>query len=141
MKVGIHTKPTDIPCPLLQLLSNTLILYQTAPYLSASSLLALGGTSKSFQCLIKTTPSVFRHLDLTEVKSAQFQIAAIDRGGEVWRNVQLDENVTEDESVPRCIPRTHPYTNGYGFTASTGDLSWEYSTLCGAKAYSETSKL
>ena len=87
------------PTSLLQLLSNSLILYHTCPYLTASSLLALGATSKDFEALIHDTPNVFRRLDLTRVKSAQFEIAAIDHGGEVWRNVQLDENVTEDESV------------------------------------------
>lgn len=89
----------DLPITLLQLLSNSLVLYQTTPYLPVASLLALGATSKSFKELIHHTPNVFRHLDLTKVKSAQFEIAAIDHGGEVWRNVQLDENVTEDEYV------------------------------------------
>lgn len=82
---------------LLGLLSNPLFLYQTAPYLAPSSLLALGAASKSFRDLIHHTTGVFRHLDLTNVKSVQFDIASIDNGGEVWRNVQLDENVTEDE--------------------------------------------
>lgn len=91
---------TDLPTSLLQLLSHTLVLYQTAPYLPTSSLFALGATSKAFQALIHNTPNVFRRLDLSKVKSAQFEIVtAIDHGGEVWRNVQLDENVTEDESV------------------------------------------
>jgi hypothetical protein len=89
----------ELPTSLLQLLSNSLILYHTSPYLTASSLLALGATSKDFKALIHDTPNVFRRLDLTRVKSAQFEIAAIDHGGEVWRNVQLDENVTEDESI------------------------------------------
>jgi len=86
--------------PLLQLLSNTLVLYQIVPYLPVSSLLALGATSTTFQDLVHRTPNVFRHLDLSDVQSAQSAIGAIDHGGEVWRNVQLDENVTEDESDP-----------------------------------------
>ena len=90
---------SDLPPPLLKLLSNSLVLSQTIPYLPVSSLLALGATSKSFRDLIHRTPSVFRYLDLRNVKSAQFEIANIDNGGEVWRNVQLDENVTEDEFV------------------------------------------
>lgn len=95
---------TGLPVSLLQLLSNTLVLYQTTPYLPVSSLLALGATSKLFKDLVHSSPSVFRHLDLTKVASAQFEIAAIDHGGEVWRNVQLDENVTEDELVsPRAF--------------------------------------
>jgi hypothetical protein len=83
---------------LLHLLSNTLVLYQTIPYLPLQSTLALGATSKSFRSLIHHTPGVFRHVDLTNFKLAQFSLAAIDHGGEVWRNVQMDENVTEDES-------------------------------------------
>jgi hypothetical protein len=94
-----HITPDDLPITLLQLLSNTLILNQTTPHLPASSLLALGATSKTFRDLIHDTRNVFRYLDLTKIKKAQFEIAAIDHGGEVWRNVQLDENVTEDESV------------------------------------------
>lgn len=84
---------------LLQLLSNHLILYQTVPYLPVSSLLALGVTSRSFQNLIHHTPQVFRHLNLSQVKAVQFDIESIDHGGEIWRNVQMDENVTEDEHV------------------------------------------
>jgi len=99
LNLTLHETNEQLPSTLLQLLSNSLILYHTSPYLTASSLLALGATSKSFKALIHDTPSVFRHLDLTRVKSAQFEIAGIDHGGEVWRNVQLDENVTEDESV------------------------------------------
>ena len=107
MELGFNIKPkknTDLPASLLQLLSHTLVLYQIAPYLPTSSLLALGATSKPFQTLIHNTPNVFRRLDLTKVRSAQFEIVtAIDHGGEVWRNVQLDENVTEDESVSPYI--------------------------------------
>lgn len=98
METGPPTPSFDAgPLNLLSLLSNTLVLYYTAPYLPVSSLIALGATSKSFKGLIHHTPGVFRHLDLTQTKSAKFQIAAIDHGGEVWRNAQLDENVTEDE--------------------------------------------
>lgn len=82
---------------LLYLLSNHLILNHTVPYLSISALLNLSATSRSFRELTYETPSLFRHLDLTEVKTAQFDIDGIDHGGETWRNVQLDENLTEDE--------------------------------------------
>jgi len=61
----------NIPISLLQLLSNTLVLHQTAPYIPFSSLLALGATSKSFKNLIYNTPLVFRYLDITNIKSAQ----------------------------------------------------------------------
>jgi hypothetical protein len=95
-----------LPASLLHPLSNSLVLDQIVAYLPVSSLLALGATSKSFKDLVHRTPNVFRHLDLSNVKSAQFDIANIDNGGEVWRNVQLDENVTEDESVASLIPNS-----------------------------------
>jgi F-box-like len=82
---------------LLQILSNPLILYHTVPHLPISSLLALGAACRDLRDLVHHTPQVFRYLDLSHVKSLQFEISRIDNGGEVWRNVQLDENVTEDE--------------------------------------------
>ena len=103
------------PVSLLGLLSNSLILFQTAPYISVSSLLALGATSKDFRTLIHNTRDVFRYLDLTQVKSAQIEIGSIDHGGEIWRNVQLDENVTEDELVEPCTKgRTLTERSFYG---------------------------
>lgn len=89
----------DASTSLLDLLSNSLVLYQTIPYLPVSSILALGATSTAFKELVFTTPKVLRHLDLSAVKSAQSTIGCIDPGGEVWRNIQLDEHVTEDELV------------------------------------------
>ena len=88
---------TSSTTSLYDLLCNDLVLFQIAPYLTPSAVLALGATSKTFQSLIHHTRGVLRHLDLTNVKSAKFELAAIDHGGEVWRNVQMDENVTEDE--------------------------------------------
>lgn len=85
---------------LLDLLSNSVVVHQTLPYLPVSGLLHLAATSRAFRDLIvHGTPGAFRHLDLTGVKTAQFKsdIQAIDRGGEVWRNVQVDENLTEDD--------------------------------------------
>ena len=82
---------------LLDLLSNTVILHHTLPYLPISTLLRLAATSCTFRDLLLGTPGTFRHLDLTRVKAAQFDVQAIDRGGEVWRNVQVDENLTEDD--------------------------------------------
>ncbi|KAH8200119.1 hypothetical protein TruAng_005690 [Truncatella angustata] len=82
---------------LLDLLSNTIVLHETIPFLPVSDLLHLAATSKDLRNLLYQTPGVFRHVDLTTIKSAQFDVAAIDHGGQVWRNVQLDENLTEDE--------------------------------------------
>lgn len=82
---------------LLSLLSNPIILTHTAPYLSPHSLLSLGATCRSFHDLVLHSPTVFQHLDLRHVSSLQFDIDAMDHGGEVWRAVQVDEHLTEDE--------------------------------------------
>ena len=82
---------------LLDLLTNPLVLGHTAPYLSCYDVLNLAATSRAFRYLIFHTPLVFRRLDLGGVKTAQFDVDGIDRGGELWRNVQLDEALTEEE--------------------------------------------
>ncbi|QSZ30992.1 hypothetical protein DSL72_000553 [Monilinia vaccinii-corymbosi] len=94
-----QSQPTTstLSSSLWRVLSNTLLLYQTVPYLPISSLLALGATSKSFKTLIYETPHVFRYLKLSDVKSAEYEVEAIDQCGEVWRNAQWDENLTEDD--------------------------------------------
>ncbi|RFU78174.1 ubiquitin fusion degradation ufd1 [Trichoderma arundinaceum] len=76
---------------------NSLILNHIVPYLPVSSVLNLAAANRAFRALIFETPGVFRHLDLSRVKAVQFDIDKIDHGGEVWRNVQLDENLTEDD--------------------------------------------
>ncbi|KAI3320983.1 hypothetical protein HD806DRAFT_209494 [Xylariaceae sp. AK1471] len=92
-----HFETSDFTPSLLDLLSNTLVLYQTIPYLPISAILNVAATSRSFRHLLHNTPGVFRHLDLTQIKTAQFNIDGIDHGGEIWRNVQVDENLTEDD--------------------------------------------
>ncbi|OAA40931.1 hypothetical protein NOR_05513 [Metarhizium rileyi] len=82
---------------LFDILHNSLILRTIAPYLPIYSLLQLSATNQEIRSLVRNTPGVFRHLDLTQVKKAQFDINPVDNGGEVWRNVQLDENLTEDD--------------------------------------------
>lgn len=89
--------PDENQPALLLLLSNPLILCHTTPYLPVADTLSLAATSKAFRYLLYQTPQVFRYLDLSTTKSAQFDIEGIDHGGETWRNVQLDENLTEDE--------------------------------------------
>ena len=61
---------TAMTVTLLDLLSTTLILHQTAPYLRVPDLLHLGAASKAFRILIHDTPQVFRYLDLSTVKDA-----------------------------------------------------------------------
>jgi hypothetical protein len=100
-----RTLPEEVQhSALLQLLSNPLILYHTAPYMAVSDVVSLAATSRAFRYLIYETPRVFRRLDLTSVKMAQFDIVSIDRGGETWRNAQMDENLTEEECVVLLRP-------------------------------------
>lgn len=87
----------------IALLSNPLLLCHTIDYLPVSATLNLAATSRTVRHYIYNTPSVFRRLDLTSVKSAQFDIEPIDQGGQTWRNVQLDEHVTEDECVKSAL--------------------------------------
>ncbi|CAJ2504622.1 Uu.00g120160.m01.CDS01 [Anthostomella pinea] len=93
-----HLTDTSEPTPtLFSLLSTTLIFHQTIPHLPISTVLNLASASRSFRDLLQYTPGAYRHLDLTRVKTAQFDVDGIDHGGQVWRNVQLDENLTEDD--------------------------------------------
>ena len=101
---GVHALPDEIQeGTLLFLLSNPLLLSLTVDHLPPSSALNLAATCRSFRSLVYDTPGVLRRLDLTQVRSAQFDIDPIDQGGQIWRNAQLDENLTEDESaLPAC---------------------------------------
>ncbi|KAK3349509.1 hypothetical protein B0T25DRAFT_245030 [Lasiosphaeria hispida] len=96
---AVHSSlPVEIQdSSLLHLLGNSLVLSHTTPYMSCNDILNLAATSRTFHYLIYNTPQVFRRLDLGSVKTAQFDIEDIDRGGESWRNVQVDESVTEDD--------------------------------------------
>ncbi|KIH91029.1 ubiquitin fusion degradation protein [Sporothrix brasiliensis 5110] len=90
---------------LLQLLTNSLVLAHTAPYLSAHDVLRLAATNRDFRALLYDTPSLFRYLDLSRLQSAvrlgrdhgEALLEPIDRGGQTWRHEQIDENLTEDE--------------------------------------------
>ncbi|KAH0542846.1 hypothetical protein FGG08_002800 [Glutinoglossum americanum] len=64
------TEAGTVHTTLLDLLSNTLVLYRTAPYLSVPALSSLAATSTAFRDLVYNTPLVFRHLDLTDLASA-----------------------------------------------------------------------
>ncbi|KAI1483175.1 hypothetical protein F4774DRAFT_213204 [Daldinia eschscholtzii] len=86
----VHLNTSADSNPLLNLLTNSLVLHQTIPYLPISSLLNLAAVSPSFRdLLLYRTPGVFRHLDLTRIK--------IGHGSEVWPSVHLDESITEDD--------------------------------------------
>ncbi|KAH0352169.1 hypothetical protein KCU83_g3813, partial [Aureobasidium melanogenum] len=86
------------PLTLVDLLNNTLIWRQTAPYLSAGSVLALSATARTFRHTICESPETFRHLNLTLVKSATLvDSSPIDKGGISWRAERMDESLTEDD--------------------------------------------
>lgn len=85
------------PVTLLELLSNSLVLRQTVPYLPVSGLLSLSTSCKSFRDLLFKTPGVFRYVDLSTVKGAAIPLGSIDVGGEIWRAERMDEALTEDD--------------------------------------------
>ncbi|KAK6713458.1 hypothetical protein SNK04_004421 [Fusarium graminearum] len=60
---------------LFDTLYNSLILRHTLPYLPVSGLLNLAATCRDIRYLLHETPGVFRHLDLTRVKTAHCQDA------------------------------------------------------------------
>lgn len=73
---------------LLDLLHNPIVLDNVVPYLHPSSVLNLAATSRDFHGLIRNTPGVFRHLDLSRVKSASFDflLEELRRQPHEWTN-------------------------------------------------------
>ncbi|KAI6776028.1 hypothetical protein HG530_002786 [Fusarium avenaceum] len=84
---------------LFDTLYNSLILRHTLPYLPVSGLLNLAATCRDIRYLLHETPGVFRHLDLTRVKTAHCKEAQkeSERNLAVWHNVQLSDYLTEDD--------------------------------------------
>ncbi|CAL5869363.1 uncharacterized protein PFLUO_LOCUS3592 [Penicillium psychrofluorescens] len=84
----VHKSETIAAVPrratLEDVLSNSLILDRTAPYLSVPSLITLASTSRLLQNVLTHTPYIFRHLDLTRCQGAQL-------------SASQDESQTEDE--------------------------------------------
>ncbi|KAJ4304973.1 hypothetical protein N0V90_000501 [Kalmusia sp. IMI 367209] len=85
------------PANLADLLSNSLVLRQTSPYLPVASIYALAATSKALHHIVHNSPDAFRYLDLSTVKSAIVPYAPLDSGGISWRAERMDESLTEDE--------------------------------------------
>ncbi|KAK1066510.1 hypothetical protein LTR74_007059 [Friedmanniomyces endolithicus] len=85
----------ELPTSLIDLLSNAIVLRQTAPYIPVASLLALSATCRTFQDIITTQKDVWRYLDLT--KTAPIDTSPIDVGGVTWRAERMDESLTEDD--------------------------------------------
>lgn len=72
----------DQSITLVDLLNNTLIWRQTAPYLPVSSVLALSATTRAIRAILHESPETFRHLNLSVVKSATLADSSpIDSGG------------------------------------------------------------
>lgn len=83
---------------LADLLSNSLVLRQTAPYLCPRAICALASTSKDLYDVVYKNPEVFRYLDLSTLKKAMIDdLGPIDQGGFSWRAERMDEALTEDE--------------------------------------------
>ncbi|PHH64479.1 hypothetical protein CDD81_4554 [Ophiocordyceps australis] len=82
-----HQELEPVPASLFDLLHNSLILLNTVPHLSISSILNLAATDHAFRALIYHTPGVFRHVNLTRVRRAQLNGCSHDH----------DETLTEDE--------------------------------------------
>ncbi|KAL3600023.1 hypothetical protein FPOAC2_04252 [Fusarium poae] len=84
---------------LFDTLYNSLILRHTLPYLPVSGLLNLAATCRDIRYLLHETPGVFRHLDLTRVKTAHCQDTQdkSERNLAVWHNVDLSDYLTEDD--------------------------------------------
>jgi hypothetical protein len=88
---AVATKTT-----LADLLHNSIVLCHTAPYLPLSTLFSLAGTCRSLRDSIYHTRGVFRHLDLSNVKAAQFKPIRGTRSL-ARHNAQNDQHMTEDE--------------------------------------------
>jgi len=91
--------PTEIQQnALFQVLSNSLVLSHTAPYLSCYDVLNLAATSRGLRFLVYHTPQVFRRLDASNIKAAQRAVAPRNSTRHGWPSVQVgDENVTAEE--------------------------------------------
>jgi hypothetical protein len=85
------------PSTLADLLANSLILRQTAPYLPVSAIHALSRASKSLMHTVAHSPETTRYVDLSTIKSATIDSSPIDAGGISWRSQRMDEALTEDE--------------------------------------------
>ncbi|KAK5677222.1 hypothetical protein LTS10_010411 [Elasticomyces elasticus] len=84
-----------LPTTLLDLLSNVIVLRQTAPYIPVSSIIALSATCRTFRDIVNSQSDVWRYLDLTKV--TQIDTSPIDVGGVTWRAERMDESLTEDD--------------------------------------------
>ena len=87
----------QLPVTLIDVIANTVILRQLAPYIPIRSLLNLSATNKALRESIFSQPEPWRHLGLTGVKSAIIESSPIDIGGFAWRTERMDESLTEED--------------------------------------------
>lgn len=87
----------QLPTTLIDLLVNSVILRQLAPYFQLRTLLALSATSRAIRDAVISQPEPWRHLDLSSVRSAIIDSSPIDVGGVSWRAERMDESLTEDD--------------------------------------------
>lgn len=85
------------PVTLLDLLANSIVLRQIAPYIPIASLLNLSATSKALRSTIIGRAEPWGYVDLRDVKSAIIDSSPIDIGGVTWRSERMDESLTEDD--------------------------------------------
>lgn len=88
---------SELPIILIDVLANTVVLRQLAPYIPIQALLNLSATNKAIREVILSQPEPWRHLNLTGVKSAIIESSPIDIGGFAWRAERMDESLTEDD--------------------------------------------
>ncbi|KAI5360844.1 hypothetical protein Slin15195_G087600 [Septoria linicola] len=88
---------SKLPLTLIDLLSNTIVIRQTAPYIPVRELRRLAATCKAIRELIFHEPEAWRYLSLTAVKRAIIESTPIDVGGFSWRAERMDESLTEDD--------------------------------------------
>ena len=61
----MQNQADKLPCTLLDLFRNQLVLNHVSPYLGVSNLVRLAATSKDFRNVIDNTSGVYHHVDLT----------------------------------------------------------------------------
>ncbi|KAK5125605.1 hypothetical protein LTR85_011879 [Meristemomyces frigidus] len=87
----------SLPVSLIDLLTNSVILRQTAPYIPVRGLLALAATCKTLRDIVNGQSEAWRHVSLTTISSAKIDSSPIDVGGISWRAERMDESLTEDD--------------------------------------------
>lgn len=92
-----------LPTSLADLLSNTLILRQTLPYLSAAAVCNLSRASRALHRIVLQSPEAFRYLDLSSVKSAAVHSdGPLDHSSRQGAE-RIDTALTEDEFYSRPL--------------------------------------